>query len=156
MLPASYAVDRTRLKLGRGNRVFRGGTNALTDWKEFRLGWLETWPVETPIQVGQDVAIVARLMGFWWLNACRIVYTVDKPAEFGFAYGTLPGHAATGEERFLIEWDRNTGDVWYDILSFSRPHQFLTYLGYPYLRLVQRRFRRDSKMAMQRAVENSL
>jgi uncharacterized protein (UPF0548 family) len=81
LLPAGYAVDRTRLKLGRGNRVFRGGTNALTDWKGFRLGWLETWPVETPIQVGQDVAVVARLMGFWWLNACRIVYTVDKQAS---------------------------------------------------------------------------
>ena len=49
------------------------------------------------------------LLGLWWLNACRIVYVVDEAGpvtKFGFAYGTLPGHAGTGEERFLVEWDR--------------------------------------------------
>jgi len=23
--------------------------------------------------------VVARIGGFWWLNACRIVYTIDEP-----------------------------------------------------------------------------
>src|SRR5262245_46391050 len=39
----------------------------------------------------------------------------------GFASGTLPAHAESGEERFIVEWDRADGGVWYDILAFSRP-----------------------------------
>src|ERR687894_409824 len=98
---------------------------------------------------------LACLLGLWWLNACRIVYVVDEEGpvtRFGFANGTLPGHAGVGEERFLIEWDRASGEVWYDILAFSRPHVFLSRLGYPYLRRVQGRFGRESTAAMVRAV----
>jgi hypothetical protein len=39
------------------------------------------------------VAVLARSLGLWWLNACRIVSVVneDGPGKrFGFAYGTLP------------------------------------------------------------------
>ncbi len=52
-------------------------------------------------------------------------------SRFGFAYGTLPGHVESGEERFLVEWDRGDDAVWYDILAFSRPNHVLTRLGYP-------------------------
>jgi uncharacterized protein (UPF0548 family) len=94
-------------------------------------------------------------VGVWWLNACRIVYAVDEAgpiSKFGFAYGTLPGHVESGEERFLVEWDRGDDAVWYDILAFSRPHHVLTRLGYPVVRRLQRRFGRDSAAAMLRAV----
>ena len=75
-------------------------------------------------------------------------------SRFGFAYGTLPDHAGSGEERFLVEWDRASGEVWYDILAFSRPHWLLTRLGYPYMRRLQKRFGRESAAAMVRAVGN--
>ena len=106
---------------------------------------------------GEVVAVIAHKIGLWWLNACRIVYVVDEPGpirRFGFAYGTLPDHAGTGEERFLVEWDRASGEVWYDILAFSRPHQILTRLGYSYMRRVQEQFGKESAAAMVRAVQN--
>jgi hypothetical protein len=102
------------------------------------------------------VAVIARAIGLWWLNACRIVYVVDESESvrrFGFVYGTLPDHAGTGEERFLIEWDRDDDSVWYDILAFSRPNQFLTRLGYPLVRRTQKRFGRESAAVMLRAAE---
>jgi uncharacterized protein (UPF0548 family) len=71
---------------------------------------------------------------------------------FGFAYGTLPGHAESGEERFLVEWDRAGGDVWYDLLAFSRPRHVLARLGYPLARRLQNRFAKESAAAMRRAV----
>ena len=49
-------------------------------------------------------------------------------------YGTLPDHAGSGEERFLVEWDRQDGSVCYDILAFSRPRHLLARLGYPWVR----------------------
>jgi uncharacterized protein (UPF0548 family) len=156
VLPEGYTVDHSRIKLGDGEEVFSAAKAALGRWDQFRLGWVEAWAQERPIETGEVVAVVARLLGLWWLNACRVVYVLDeeKPIRrFGFAYGTLPDHGGTGEERFLIEWDRARGAVWYDILAFSRPHRILARLGYPYLRRVQRRFGRDSAAAMVRAVK---
>jgi uncharacterized protein (UPF0548 family) len=154
--PAGFVVDRTRIKLGEGAETFAAAKAALRCWEHFRLGWVETWPPETPIQAGQVVAVIARLYGLWWLNACRIVYVVDEKGSvqrFGFAYGTLPEHAESGEERFTVEWHEQDDAVWYDILAFSRPQQLLARLGYPFTRRLQKRFARDSAAAMQRAVE---
>jgi uncharacterized protein (UPF0548 family) len=153
--PAGYVVDRTRIKLGEGAWTFAAAQAALRRWEHFRLGWVETWPPDTPIQTGQVVAVIARLFGLWWLNACRIVYVVDEKGSvqrFGFAYGTLPEHAESGEERFTLEWHEADDAVWYDILAFSRPQQLLPRLGYPFTRKLQRRFARDSVAAMQRGV----
>jgi uncharacterized protein (UPF0548 family) len=153
--PAGYVVDHTRIRLGEGEATFRAGRAALGRWDQFRLGWVEAWPPGASIRAGEVVASVARCLGLWWLNACRIAYVVDEEgpvARFGFANGTLPGHAEAGEERFLVEWDRASGEVWYDVLAFSRPNAFLTRLGYPYMRRVQRRFGRESAAAMVRAV----
>ena len=155
--PAGYLVNHTRIKLGQGEDVFTRAKDALGRWEQFRLGWLEAWSPNTPIQTGEVVAIIVRNLGVWWLNACRIVYVVDETglvSRYGFAYGTLPDHVGTGEERFLVEWDRMSGEVWYDILAFSRPYFFLTRLGYPYMRWVQRRFGRESAAAMLRVVNH--
>ena len=153
--PAGYVVDHTRIKLGQGEKVFAAAKTALERWRQFRLGWLDARPEDTPIKEGQVVAILARSIGLWWLNACRIVAVFNDEAavkRFGFAYGTLPDHAGSGEERFLIEWKREDDSVWYDILAFSRPRHFLARLGYPWVRRVQKRFGRESAAAMCRAV----
>jgi uncharacterized protein (UPF0548 family) len=153
--PAGYVVDHTRIKLGVGEPVFRTAIAALRRWEHFRLGWVEPWPPDTPIATGAVVAVLARVLGLWWLNACRIVYVVDEPGpvrRLGFAYGTLPAHAESGEERFRIEWNLVDDGVWYDILAFSRPNRWLTRLGYPAVRRVQKRFARDSAASMRRAV----
>ena len=156
--PTGYVVDHTRIKLGAGEGVFQNAKEALCRWEHFNLGWVEAIPNSTPIEAGQVVAVLARVLGIWWLNACRIVYVVDEgeaTVRFGFAYGTLPSHAESGEERFVIEWNRADDSVWYDILAFSRPNYFVTKLGYPLVRCFQKRFARNSAAAMMRAVPNS-
>ena len=155
--PAGYVVDRTRIKLGEGEPVFRSAIAALRRWQQFQLGWVEAWPSDTPIQKGEVVAVMGRAIGVWWLNACRIVYVVDETgpiSKFGFAYGTLPGHVESGEERFLIEWNQGDDAVWYDIIAFSRPNRFSARLGYPVVRRLQKRFGRDSAASMLKAVSN--
>ncbi len=153
--PAGYVVDHPRIKLGQGEKVFLAAKDALERWQQLRNGWLEATPHDTPIMEGQVVAILARSIGLWWLNACRIVAVMDEngPVQrFGFAYGTLPDHAGSGEERFLVKWDRHEGSVWYDILAFSRPRHLLARIGYPWVRRAQKRFGRESAAAMRRAV----
>jgi uncharacterized protein (UPF0548 family) len=156
--PSGYVVDHHRIELGSGEKTFLAAGDALRRWRQFQLGWLAAWPSHTPIQVNAAVVVIARVLGMWCLNACRIVYVVDEHGpvrRFGFAYGTLPGHVESGEERFLVEWDEATGSVSYDILAFSRPNHVLTKLGYPYVRRLQKRFARDSMAAMQRSVRSS-
>lgn len=74
--------------------------------------------------------------------------TVEK---YGFAYGTLQGHAEFGEERFTVEYDQTDQRVWYDLYAVSR-RGLAARLGYPLSRVLQKRFARGSKAAMQRAV----
>jgi uncharacterized protein (UPF0548 family) len=149
-LPASYVIDRREVLLGRGQDTFQAACRAMRQWKMFELPWLQLVSTDTPIAEGNVVAVVARTLGLWAVGACRIVYVIDGPRQFGFAYGTL-AHVEHGEERFLVEW-RPDDTVWYSILAFSRPGSWLTWLSYPYARHCQRSFGAASAQAMQRAV----
>ena len=156
--PAGFVVDRTRIKLGEGEAVYESASAALRRWDHFRLGWVDVWSPETPLEAGEVVAVMGRALGLWWLNYCRIVYVVNETGpirKFGFAYGTLPGHVESGEERFVIEWNQGDNSVWYDILAFSRPSQVLIRLGSPIVRRMQKRFGRDSAAAVFRSVNGA-
>lgn len=153
--PAGFDLDHTRVCLGQGEAVFQRARTAIGEWRQFRLGWVEPWPCDTPLETGRVVAVLARVACVWWLNACRIVYVIDEQTpvrRFGFAYGTLAGHAEMGEERFVVERDTRDDRVWFDILAFSRPRHILARLAYPWARTTQRRFAREAAAAMQRAV----
>jgi len=153
--PAGFVVDHTRIKLGNGEQVFEAAKNAIKCWEHFQLGWVESSSKDIPIEKGQVVGVLARAFGLWCLNACRIVAVIDEVgsiSRYGFVYGTLPDHVESGEERFQVEWSRNDNTVWYDILAFSRPNHFLTRLGYPLVRRIQKKFARDSAVAMQLAI----
>jgi uncharacterized protein (UPF0548 family) len=155
LVPPLFTADRNQVQLGKGQQTWNKAVDALKKWEMFNLGWVRLcWPT-TPIAVGENVAVLAHHLGCYWLNGCRIVYVLDEdgPAKrFGFAYGTLSDHAESGEERFLVEWDRQTDAVSYDLLAFSRPNQFLSLVGYPIVRGLQKRFAIDSRAAMLRAI----
>jgi len=149
--PPGYCLRQQSFELGRGPGVFERAKQAIREWRMFDIGWIELcWP-DVPIRTGSTVAVLARHFGFWSLNVCRIVYEIDDPRRYGFAYGTLPEHAEAGEERFTVEW-RDDDSVWYDILAFSREKHPLAKMAYPLSRMLQVRFRRDSGRVMQRAV----
>lgn len=153
--PPGYRANRARVRLGAGAPAFEAARSALKAWEQFPGGWAEVCFPDVPLEPDRVVAVLARNLGLWWLNACRIVSVVDEDGPggcFGFAYATLPGHVATGEERFLVEWDPADDSVWYDLSSFSRPNGWLARLGEGYLRRAQVQFARDSAEAMRRAV----
>lgn len=149
-----YTVDHNRVQLGAGAQCFDAAVSAIRRWKMFDLGWVQLFSDETPIETGRTVAVVVNHLGFWSMNACRIVYVVEDHGplqQYGFAYGTLAEHAERGEERFMVEWNQQDDAVWYDLLAFSKPGP-MARLGYPLARRLQKRFARDSKETMKRAV----
>jgi uncharacterized protein (UPF0548 family) len=155
--PSGYIVDRNRIQLGHGRTTFERAKNAIKQWKMFDIAWLELYWPDTPIEEGATVAIAVSHLGFWSLNAARIVYTIEERGaldRFGFAYGTLPDHGEMGEERFTVEFHPDDESVWYDLYAFSRP-RLLARLAYPYTRTLQKKFAADSKLAMQKAVRSA-
>jgi len=149
-VPGHYAIDHHRVQLGHGRPTFERARAALRRWEMFALPWVELcWP-DAPIEVGSSVGILAGGR-VWSLNACRIVYTLDESGEtcrYGFGYGTLPDHVEIGEERFLVEYHARDDSVWYDLLAFSRPGQWMAKLAHRYTRSVQHAFARGSMRAM--------
>lgn len=152
--PSGFAHDHNRQLLGRGAACFAAACDGIRAWQMFPapLAWIE--PPQIPISVGEVAGVVIHAAGVWWLNAARIVYVIDEPRRFGFAYGTLPGHAERGEERFSVEW-LDDDSVWYDLRAFSQPRYWMARLGNPIVRALQRRFVRMSKAAMERAAATS-
>src|SRR4051812_26967573 len=151
---AGFRFDTAHAAIGKGKAAFARAQQALREWRQFDLGWVELFPRAAPIETGTVVAVAVHHLGLWSLNGCRIVYSVgDEQSSFGFAYGTLMNHAEMGEEIFEVAMTE-ADDVIYRIRAASQPRALLARIGYPYTRLSQARFRRDSMAAMQRAIEN--
>jgi uncharacterized protein (UPF0548 family) len=163
-LPLSYApigivndatpcrdLDEVIATIGYGRTHFDQARAALMAWKQFDIGWVETFPRHAPIEVGTVVAVLIQHLGFWSLNGCRVVYNVGADFKFGFAYGTLTNHAESGEELFEVFLDPESDEVRYRIRATSRPQATLARIGQPIVRALQARFRRDSVSAMKRA-----
>jgi uncharacterized protein (UPF0548 family) len=147
--------DELAVTIGHGDADFERARAALLDWCHFDLGWVDIFPRRAPVAAGTAVAVLIRHLGFWSLNGCRVLYTiggVDGATRFGFAYGTLTNHAESGEEIFEVLIDPRTGNVVYRIRAASRPRAMLAWLGYPIVRVLQRRFRHHSAAAMTRAM----
>lgn len=176
--PPGFRVEEAGGVLGSGDQVFAKAARAFDRWREFDLGWVDSYPSDAPLQAGTNVLVIAQHFGFYSVNACRILYRLGvggpdggvggpqsgdpsgrdpNPAPAsrrvtGFAYGTLTQHAEAGEEIFELSLDETSGEVAYRIRAVSRERALLAKLGFPIARAFQDRFRRDSVAAMQRAV----
>jgi len=95
-------------------------------------------PDDAGVTVGETVVFVVKTIGFWTAAPCRVVYVVDEPDRFSFAYGTLPGHPEQGEAAMSVDRNESEGVV-FRIVSFSRTVEPLARLGSPVTRLIQRR-----------------
>lgn len=149
--PVTYDNDHSFIVLGAGAEVWEKAQEALCQWQQFPPSWTRVYPADSPLRVGENVAVLFRLFGIWWTNSARIVYCLEEENRFGFAYGTLPGHVEMGEECFWIERDA-AGKITYQIRAFSRPRFWLARLAYPLARAYQRRFVRQSMARMQAIV----
>ena len=169
--PTGFDVDSYGVVLGRGRETFERACAAIRRFDMYPSGWTEVHHLAGDPELRPDKVFVAviRHFGFYSALPCRIVYTVDDGAtdattdttndaasnsarRFGFALGTLPGHAECGEERFEVSWNAGDDTVRYDVLAYSRPRALLARLGYPIVRALQKRFARDSQANMLRVV----
>lgn len=166
--PDGFRAAEERRVIAHGRDAFARAVRALQEWRQFDLGWVSIYPTNAALATGTNVLVVARHLGFWSVNACRVVYQFgdagldecwgegagerQSPRLAGFAYGTLTEHAEAGEEIFQVSFDPTSGEVSYVIRAASRERALLAKLGFPIARALQGRFRRESAAAMRRHV----
>jgi uncharacterized protein (UPF0548 family) len=157
-IPLGYPINHHRIQLGYRADVFDRAKNAIQNWTMYQLDWTRLYPPNAPIAAQEVVCVVANHHVCWSLNPCRIVYVLEGEAgtirRYGFAFGTLPGHSEEGEERFTVEWRQEDDSVWYELLSFARPHHFLAKIGTLFVEPLKQRFAAQSQRAMLKAINN--
>ena len=133
-LPAGYSHVRVSHRIGSGRDRFEQAAGAVMRYGMLRGAGVRVTATTEIAVVGTDV--LGRLGPF--VAPCRVVYVTDEPNRRGFAYGSLPGHAVSGEEMFGVRFDPADDAVYSEIVAFSRPATWWSRLGAPVLTLAQR------------------
>src|SRR5690606_33072336 len=68
-LPSGYDTDHIRVELGRGKAVYDAAVEAMRRWVPFKTSWTRAARPLTELKTDETVAVVARVCGFWSMNA---------------------------------------------------------------------------------------
>ena len=133
-LPAGYHHVQKSAVIGRGRPRFEEAADQGMRWGMLRGAGLRAEATSDVATVGSEVIVHLGPVR----APCRVVYVVDEPDRRGFAYGTLPGHAESGEERFAVRYDPATDEVHAEVVAFSRHATWWSRLGSPVTSVAQR------------------
>ena len=124
--------------LGHGDEDFAQAGERLRGWAPQRNLNAPVHPADAPIEVGTTLLVELRKGPLTVVVPNRIVEVVDDPGRrFGFAYGTLPGHAERGEESFVIELG-DAGEVTGTVTVDAAPSLAAAKLAMPVVAVIQR------------------
>lgn len=146
-----------RTPLGVGQSVYEAACAGVRLGQPFRLGWVRCLQ-PGPLEPGDGFCLLARAFGFYCASYCRVIYLEEQSDHqrevFSLGIGTLPVHAAIGEERMSVVWDRDTDQVDFLLGSFSKPADWFVWTLAWYLRNQQNRFAVDSAAALKQHVRS--
>jgi uncharacterized protein (UPF0548 family) len=109
-------------------------------------------PPAAPLEVGTSLLVVAPVGPVELAVPNRVVGVVDEADRFGFAYGTVTGHAEAGEECFLAETSA-PGLVRLSVRVHARPATLAARLGGPVVSWLQAVATRRYLAAWAQAIE---
>jgi uncharacterized protein (UPF0548 family) len=133
-LPAGYHHVRSTARIGYGRTRFEQAAEKVMHYGMLRGAGVRVRAATPMAEVG--TAVLGRLGPIF--APCRVVYVVDEPDCRGFAYGTLPAHPESGEERFAVRYQPGSGSVYAEVVAFSRHDTWWSRLGGPAVSFVQR------------------
>ena len=122
--PAGYRHDFDQGLLGSRARDVRScRLPRFEHWQAHTGAGTEVFPRGGTVAEGEVALLLVRAAGLWTVAPFRIVYVVEEPETFRFAYGTLPGHPEQGEASFAVVRSE-TDDVFFRpriLLAAGRP-----------------------------------
>jgi len=134
VLPFGYRHDRRERRIGDPD-VFDRAALGLRHWVAHEGAGVRIFPSDRPVTKDLTILALAQVGPMEMIAPCRIVWVIDDVNEFGFAYGTLPGHPERGEEAFMVA--RRRDGTYFEITAFSRPEERLVRFVAPFARAVQ-------------------
>lgn len=165
---ASYSVNRLSIPLGHGQKVFDKASQLLNRFMNVNsLKWIEIHttsddnakpPLISKLRPNDSLCTLARCRFVWVLNPCRVI-AADYQRRIGglkttqIAFSTLDGHLLAGEEKFRVTMCEKSGEVVFDMYSFSRPANIFGFIALPYVRWVQGRFFIEQAAVMRRMMQ---
>ena len=152
VMPSGFRHDRYEIQLPNREDAFERGVEGLRQWAAHRGAGLTVAPSDPPVGAA-TLAIAAPAGPITAVAVCRVIKVVLESDQFGFAYGTLPGHPECGEEAFTVE--RFAGGTVFRIVAFSRPAETLARMGGPITRWVQKGTSRRYLAALSAFVRSS-
>lgn len=133
-LPEGYHHVRESARIGHGRARFEEAGAAVLRWGMLRGAGARVRATTDVAEVGAEV-----IVGLGPVQApCRVVYVLDEPNRRGYAYGTLPGHAETGEELFCVRYDPADDAVYAEVIAFSRHGTWWSRLAGPVTSVIQK------------------
>lgn len=150
-LPAGYRHYEADFLLS-GPGSFERAKDGIRTWQVHRGAGAQVFP--DAYGNGETVLVLLGVGPVQVIAPCRVVYIVDEPDRFGFAYGTLPGHPEEGEERFIVERDGG-GSAFFEVRAFSKPADLIVKAAGPAARLLQDQMTYRYGRAMQKWVTAS-
>ncbi|MFI5895902.1 DUF1990 family protein [Actinoplanes sp. NPDC051513] len=143
--PPGFRHLSYRVFLGSGEDLYLRAAEAVLSFAMHRATGASvavTAPVAVP---GAHVTV-----GFGPLHApCEVIWTEKSGQKSGFAYGTLHGHPAAGEEAFVVTLEPHDR-VWFTVTAYSRPAGLLMRLGGPFAIVFQHAYARLCGRALKR------
>jgi uncharacterized protein (UPF0548 family) len=143
-LPPGFRHLFYRTPLGSGSSLFERAGEAVLSFRMHRA---------TGARVTAASAAAPGLpitLAFGPLHVpCQVIWTEKSEKKTGFAYGTLPGHQASGEEAFIVEHD-DRDRVWFTVVAYSRPARTLMRLSGPFAVAFQHAYARRLGHALKR------
>jgi uncharacterized protein (UPF0548 family) len=135
--PSGFRRDEYRRDLGNGEDVFARACDGLRVWAPHRHAGVALTPSCPELRAGTTLLVRLRVGPVHVVGGCRVLHVIDERERFGFVYATLPTHAEMGEERFVVERDRD--QVTFHVVAISRWRDPVVRAAAPLARLVQRR-----------------
>lgn len=135
-MPAGYRHVRRHAVVGHGEQTFAALRAGLLAYQIHLLAGMRIRAATAPaLDSTFSTGIGLGSMRIW--VPCRIVWYSAKDREFGYGFGTRPGHPERGEEAFLATLEGD--EVHFRIRAFSRPAAWYARLGGPLTTFVQER-----------------
>lgn len=150
-LPEGYQHLRHRTLLGTGPAVMAAATDAVLEWWMHRAVGVRISASASRARPGVMIDGRAGVGPLRIAVPCVVVWAEEGDWRAGFAYGTREGHPEIGEAAFVLHRD-DIDDVWLTVTAFSRPAGPSTRIGWPLVRLCQRRYARRCSTVLRRLV----
>jgi uncharacterized protein (UPF0548 family) len=136
--PRGFRETGGLVTLGHGQRVFDRAIANIKNWSVHERAGLNVTPPRSEVRESSDVILLMKLLVGYVTVSCRVVSITESKDQWGFNYGTLPHHVERGEESFTVA--RAPDDtVTFAVRAMSRPAHFLTKMGAPVARIIQRK-----------------